>query len=147
MSSESTQVSEVTKNTIELLKKIAKDNTSGGDFQAGAGSFRVLFEPDKNDNTPTGLIETLNRNKLEAAWQQTYNNVNSTTHDSMKLAIQNDFVCQIHRDLQHRYSGRITRILHENARKEVHAQEPRGAIQAIQSRIENFMRLSETKQE
>ena len=146
MSNQDNSVDATTKKVVELLKKAAKDNSFGGGFEQ-AGSFRALFEPTENDNTITGFIKTLNRDNLETAWQQTYKDENKVLHDTMKLGIQNDFICQIHRDLQHRYTGRISRMLHEQARKESHFDEPNGAIQAIQTRIENFMNLSEDNPE
>jgi hypothetical protein len=147
MSNNDNNINEATKKTIELLKQAVKDNVSGGGFEEKANFFRALFEPTENDNTAAGLIKTLNRADLEAAWQQVYKDEETKMHDTMKLAVQNDFVCQIHRDMQHRYSGRITRMLHETARKENHISEPNGAIQSIQSRIENFMALGEKFEE
>lgn len=143
MSNNANSINDVTKKTIELLKQAVKDNVSGGGFEEKANFFRALFEPTENDNTPAGLIKTLNRAQLETAWQQAYKDEESKIHDTMKLAVQNDFICQTHRDIQHRYSNRINRMLHEIARKENHISEPNGAIQSIQARIEKFMALDE----
>lgn len=146
MSNQDNSVNQTTKKMIDFLKKVAADNSVGGGFEE-EGSFRALAEPTENDNTAAGFIKTFNRDELETAWQQSYKDETKSVHASMKLAIQNDFICQAHRDLQHRYSGRIGRMLHENARKENHKSEPNGIIQAIQSRIQNFMNLNEPKED
>ena len=131
----------VTKDLIEILTKAAKDNSSGGGFGESEGAFRKLFEPSKGNNSIAGLIKTLDKKQLETAWQQQYKAEEGAPYDLMKLAIENDFVSQLHRDLQHRYSGRISRMLHENARKESHAIEPDGLIAAIANRINYFNQL------
>lgn len=131
-------MNQVTKNVLDMLIKASEDNSAGGGFADKDGSFRCLFEPSKGDNSKAGLIETLNRNELETEWLQLHKQNNSTAYERMKLAIEHDFVCQLHRDIQHRYSGRISRMLAENARKEYYARKPNGGVIQIERRIDSF---------
>lgn len=133
---------QVTKDVLDMLLKASEDNTAGGGFADKQGSFRCLFEPPKGDNTKSGLIETLNRSELEAEWLQQYKSANVAPYERMKLAVEHDFVCQLHRDIQHRYSGRIGRMLAENARKEYYAKKPSGGIIQIERRIDSFSQLT-----
>lgn len=141
-------MNEVTKKLVDMLTKAAEDNSSGGGFTAETGVFRILFEPPVGDTSASGLIKALDRKQLEAEWQQIQKDAEAPIYDKMKLAIQNDLVCQIHRDLQHRYCGRISRMLNETARKQSHAAKPEGHIAMIGARVNYFEQLKpELRQE
>lgn len=138
---------QVTKDLLDMLTKAAKDNSAGKGFSDNAESFRILFEPPKGDNSIEGLIKTLDRQELETEWKQIHKEIEYVPHDKMKLAIENDLVAQIHRDMHYRYLGRIPRILAETGNKQSHANEPLGLIANIAERINNFNKLESSTNE
>ena len=101
-------------NTFKALFKIVDDYASGGGFE-GAGPFRPLYEPPEDENTYKDLAKYFDRAELESEWATVKANKEHKAHDFMKPALKNDLVAPIHRDMWHRYSGRIHRMLHNQA--------------------------------
>lgn len=128
------------KNLFELLKKISVDGCKGGGFQ-GAGSYRPLFEPTEGENTISALMERLDLGPLHNEWLTVHVADETKTHDKMKLAMQNDLVAQFHRDMQHRYTGRISRMLQVTAKAE-HQKSDIGTPAMLAATVSNFLALS-----
>lgn len=134
-------MNQATRKMFDLLQKVAEDSCKGGGFE-GSGPYRPLFEPKEGDNSITGLIDLLNRDSLEIEWYSARNKENATAHEWMKPALQNDLVSQTHRDLQHRYTGRIGRMLHETARRQTHSDKKKGVIAIAELNLNKFLSLS-----
>lgn len=128
-----------TKNLFELLKKISADGCKGGGFQ-GAGSYRPLFEPTEGENTIPAFMERLDLGPLQNEWLALSIAEERKIHDKMKLAMQNDLVAQFHRDMQHRYTGRLSRMLQVTAKAE-HQASPIGTPAMLAATVNNFLAL------
>lgn len=134
-------MNQATRNLFELLYKAAEHGCKGGGFN-GSGPYRPFFEPKQGDNTIQGLMDLLDRESLQVEWLNAKLVKDLTAHSIMKLQLQNDLVSQFHRDLQHRYSGRINRMLHETASAEHYADNQRGTTAMIETTVDNFLALS-----
>jgi len=134
-------MNQTTKKMFDLLRKAAEDSCKGGGFE-GSGPYRPLFEPEDGDTTATGFIDLLNRDSLQVEWFSEKNKESPFAHDWMKPALQNDLVSQTHRDFQHRYTGRIGRMLHETARRQTHSDKKKGLISIAELNLTNFLSLS-----
>lgn len=137
------QLDKAALNVFDTLKKVATDNSVGGNLKS-EGPFRRLFEPVEGNNNVKDLMNTFDRSSLEASWKSIVGQESYVPYEAMKLAVQHDFVAQMHRDIQHRYTGRIHRMLHENARKEYHSADRDGTFANMQVGMINFMGLSGT---
>lgn len=129
-----------TKNLFELLQKISVDGCKGGGFQGG-GSYRPLFEPIQGENTIPSLMKQLDLGPLQNEWLTVQVAPEYKIHDKMKLAMQNDLVAQFHRDMQHRYTGRISRMLQVTAKAE-HQKSDIGTPAMLAATVNNFLALS-----
>jgi len=134
-------MNQATRKMFDLLQKAAEDSCKGGGFE-GSGAFRPLFEPKEGDTSIKGLIDLLNRDSLETEWYSAKTKEGTTAHEWMKPALQNDLVSQIHRDMQHRYTGRISRMLHETARRQNHADRKKGIAAIAELNLNKFLSLS-----
>lgn len=105
-------MNETTAKAFDALLKVAKDNSQVS---------RLLWEPDVEDNSYPGLARMFDRSDIEEAWQAAATKEQRSAWDMMQHSMQNDFIAGIHRDMVHRYTGRIQRHLAELARKEQHA--------------------------
>jgi L-serine deaminase len=105
-------MNESTSRAFDSLIKVAKDNSEPS---------RMLWEPSEEDNSYAGLAKLFDRSDIEEAWQEAYVKESKSAWDLMQPSVQNDFIASIHRDMAHRYTGRIARHIGEFARKEQHA--------------------------
>jgi hypothetical protein len=129
-----------TENLFKLLLEAAKSNSI--DLNGG-GSIRPLLElaKEQNLNNIEQLQELLDRSEIENTWLSVRAQSEYKAHDYMKATVQNDMVAGLHRDLQHRYTGRIARILHEAGRKKNHSDAKNGSIAQAKTSVLNFLAL------
>lgn len=129
-----------TEKLFKVLFDAATSNSSGLD---GNQSVRPLLElkQEETGNNVERLQKTLDRTEIEDAWLAVKSQSQFRVFDHMKLAMQNDLIAAMHRDLQHRYTGRIARVIHETARKKNHADTKNGLIAIAKTSVMNFLNL------
>jgi len=118
-------MNETTSKVFDSLIKVAKDNSQPA---------RMLWEPEQEDNSYVGLSRIFDRSDVEESWQEAATKDTRSAWDLMQHSMQNDFIAGVHRDMVHRYSGRIGRHLSELARKEQHA-----ASKGLPTMLKNLM--------
>ena len=118
-------MNQTTSKVFDSLIKVAKDNSQPA---------RMLWEPEQEDNSYKGLAKLCDRSDIEQAWQQAATQETRSAWDLIQHSMQNDFIAGMHRDMVHRYSGRIQRQLSELARKEQHA-----ASKGLPTMLKNLM--------